>query len=108
MALWPNEKLVQGALDKLLEDNQSAIHMCNNTVSHRRTKHIKLRHHYIRELISRRVLTVQYHPSDYNPADLLTKSLGHILFRRHRDVLFGLHKIQGWVQNPLKSIVKSE
>ena len=80
--------------------------MCNNSVSHRRTKHINLRHHYIRELIQRRILTVIYHPSEFNPADLLTKALGHILFRRHRDVLFGLHRTQGWVQNPLKSVLK--
>ena len=33
-------------------------------------------------------------------------ALGHILYRRHRDVLFGIDKIQGWVQNPLKSVVK--
>ena len=51
-------------------------------------------------------LQIRYHPSEFNPADLLTKALGHILFRRHRDVIFGLKRIQGWVQNPLKSIVR--
>ena len=40
--------------------------------------------------------------------DLRSEALGHTLFHRHRDVIFGVHPIQGWVQNPLKSIVREQ
>ncbi|KAI3508780.1 hypothetical protein L1887_23794 [Cichorium endivia] len=33
-------------------DNQSAIHLAKNPVFHSRTKHIKMRYHFIREQIA--------------------------------------------------------
>ncbi|GJV78178.1 phytochrome-interacting factor7 [Tanacetum coccineum] len=37
-------------------DNQNAIHLAKNLVFHGRRKHIKIRYHYIRELIEREVI----------------------------------------------------
>nr|GEW88655.1 probable leucine-rich repeat receptor-like protein kinase At5g49770 [Tanacetum cinerariifolium] len=39
-------------------DNQSAIHFAKNPVFHNRTKHIKIRDHYIRELASEETLSL--------------------------------------------------
>ncbi|GJY43407.1 hypothetical protein Tco_0431620 [Tanacetum coccineum] len=37
-------------------DNQSAIALCCNSVQHSRTKHIDIRHHFIKEQVERKVL----------------------------------------------------
>ncbi|GJU83864.1 retrovirus-related pol polyprotein from transposon TNT 1-94 [Tanacetum coccineum] len=54
-------------------DNRSAIHLAKNLVSHGRTKHIKIRYHYIRELVSEGTLSLKKILGANNPADMLTK-----------------------------------
>ncbi|GJT67256.1 retrovirus-related pol polyprotein from transposon TNT 1-94 [Tanacetum coccineum] len=54
-------------------DNQSAIHLTKNPVFHGRTKHIKIRYHYIRELVSEGTLSLKKILRAKNPADMLTK-----------------------------------
>ncbi|GJU52259.1 hypothetical protein Tco_1225973 [Tanacetum coccineum] len=51
----------------------SAIHLAKNTVFHGRTKHIKIRYHYIRELVSEGTLSLKNILGGKNPADMLTK-----------------------------------
>eukprot|EP00253_Pinus_taeda_P029485 PITA_29485 len=41
-------------------DNSSAIALSNNSVFHKRTKHIDIRFHYIRELVSNGEITLQH------------------------------------------------
>jgi len=60
----------------LHSDNQSAIALAENPVSHARAKHIDLRHHFIREAIQDKVVRVQYIPTAEMTADSLTKALG--------------------------------
>ncbi|GKC72575.1 retrovirus-related pol polyprotein from transposon TNT 1-94, partial [Tanacetum coccineum] len=54
-------------------DNQSAIHLMKNPVVHGRTKHIKIRYHYIRELVSEGTLSLKKILGAKNPIDMLTK-----------------------------------
>nr|GEU77194.1 retrovirus-related Pol polyprotein from transposon TNT 1-94 [Tanacetum cinerariifolium] len=44
-----------------------------NLVFHGRTKHIKIRYHYIRELVSEGMLSLKKILGEKNPADMLTK-----------------------------------
>jgi len=60
----------------LYSDNQSAIALAKNPVSHARAKHIDLRHHFVREAIQDKVIWVQYIPTTEMTADSLTKALG--------------------------------
>ena len=54
-------------------DSQSAIYLAKNQVYHARTKHIDVRYHKIRELItSGKILLQKVHTSE-NTADILTK-----------------------------------
>ncbi|GJT75151.1 retrovirus-related pol polyprotein from transposon TNT 1-94 [Tanacetum coccineum] len=58
---------------RLFCDNQSAIQLAKNPVFHGRTKHIKIRYHYIRELVSEGTLSLKNILGAKNPADMLTK-----------------------------------
>ncbi|XP_071572364.1 uncharacterized protein [Temnothorax nylanderi] len=60
---------------ELKVDNQAAIAMSKNPELHRRTKHIGVRFHRIRQEQEAGNVTVSYIPSDKQVADLLTKSL---------------------------------
>ncbi|GKC52346.1 hypothetical protein Tco_1075091 [Tanacetum coccineum] len=53
-------------------DNQSAIYLVKNPVFHGRAKHIKIRYHYIRELVSKGMLSLKKILGEKNPADMLT------------------------------------
>ena len=56
-------------------DNMSAIHMSKNPVFHSRTKHIDIRHHYIRELVEKNIISLEHVDTLENRADILTKPL---------------------------------
>ncbi|KAL8115253.1 hypothetical protein AgCh_021912 [Apium graveolens] len=58
----------------LYSDSQSDIHLAKNPVFHVRTKHIQLRYHFTRELISNGTLSLKKILGSKNPADMLTKT----------------------------------
>ena len=68
-------------------DNQGAIKLAKNPVFHARTKHIEVHYHFVRERVLGGEISVQYLPTECQPADLLTKSLGQSLFEKHRDFI---------------------
>ena len=68
---------------KLLIDNQSAMSLAKNATFHDRTKHIAIRHHYIREKVDEGEIILEYLPTAEQVADVLTKPLSrekHIRF----------------------------
>ncbi|CAA7043752.1 unnamed protein product [Microthlaspi erraticum] len=56
-------------------DSQSAIALAKNAVFHERTKHIAVKFHFIRDLISMGLVQVLKIATKYNPANILTKVL---------------------------------
>nr|GEY49264.1 putative ribonuclease H-like domain-containing protein [Tanacetum cinerariifolium] len=54
-------------------DNNSAICIVKNHVYHSKTKHIKIRHHFIRDCFEKKLINVDHIHTDENVADLLTK-----------------------------------
>lgn len=56
-------------------DNKSAIQLARNPVFHGRTKHIEVDLHFVRERVASRALTLQFLPTQEQPADLFTKPL---------------------------------
>ena len=54
-------------------DSQSAICLSKNQVHHARTKHINVRFHFIREIISKGDIRLLKIGTADNPADMLTK-----------------------------------
>jgi hypothetical protein len=56
-------------------DNQGAIHLSKNEKTNARTKHINIRHHFIKDAVSRMEIDVCYIPTEEMLADPLTKAL---------------------------------
>ena len=56
-------------------DNQAAIALSKNPEFHKRTKHVGIRYHRIRQEQENKVVLVDYVPTEENPADILTKGV---------------------------------
>jgi hypothetical protein len=56
-------------------DNVSAVHISANPVHHKRTKHIELNIHFVRERVQVGELRVLHVPTGEQYADVLTKGL---------------------------------
>jgi hypothetical protein len=68
-------------------DNISSIYMSRNPVHHRRTKHIELDIHFVREKVTIGELHATHVPSARQLADVFTKGLPSALFFDFRDSL---------------------
>jgi hypothetical protein len=71
----------------LLCDNESAIHMADNPVEHSRTKHIDIRHHFLRDHQQKGDIEVFYVSTKNQLADIFTKPLDESTFCRLRSEL---------------------
>jgi len=58
----------------VFEDNQSCIRMAS-TLETKRTKHVDVKHHFIRDCVSQGKITLNYISTDLQQADILTKAL---------------------------------
>ena len=71
----------------IMQDNQSTIAISNNPQFHERTKHIDIRHHYLRDRIEAGDVALQYCPSERMVADIFTKALDKGKFEELRHKL---------------------
>ena len=63
-------------------DNMSAINISKNPVQHSRTKHIDIRHHFIRELVEDKIISLEHVATENKLADIFTKALDANQFER--------------------------
>ena len=56
-------------------DNTSAINLTKNPVQHSRTKHIEIRHHFIRDHVNIGNINIDFVPTERQLADIFTKPL---------------------------------
>lgn len=68
-------------------DNKTSIILTKNAESQARTKHIDVQHHYIRELVADKEVTIEWICSASMLADGFTKALSVDNFRRHKSLL---------------------
>jgi hypothetical protein len=61
----------------LCVDNQAAIALAKNPVSHKQTKHIAIRYHHMQHHFESGDIAPKYVPTDKQVADALTKGLPH-------------------------------
>ncbi|KAK6148389.1 hypothetical protein DH2020_019301 [Rehmannia glutinosa] len=72
-------------------DNISAINIAQNLVHHNRTKHMEIRHHFLRDCVSKRKIEISFVPSQDQLADIFTKPLSSETFASIRARLGIMH-----------------
>ena len=77
----------------VLEDNQGCIGIANSTSSHSKAKHIDRRWHFVRDAGQDGIVEFVYCPTDKQPSDIMTKSLGGVKFAKFRDHIMGIKSI---------------
>ncbi|GKB07885.1 hypothetical protein Tco_0836169 [Tanacetum coccineum] len=104
-AIWMKQALIDYGvrLDDILImcDNKRAIDLSKNPVQHSRTKHIEIRHHFLRDNVQKGNITIEKVTSEDNIADILAKPLKREPFNYLRLAcmdsagdLYGLAKIR--------------
>lgn len=74
-------------------DNRSAICLAEKEIGYSpRSKHIDLRHHFVREQVELKTITLQYVESKQQKADVLTKPISGRMFHQAIEAL-GVAKI---------------
>ena len=68
-------------------DNSSAIDISKNPVQHSKIKHIEIRYHLIRDLVERKIVCLEYIPTERQSADIFTKPLDRSKFETLRQVI---------------------
>jgi len=78
-ALWMKQALVDYGIQlndiTILCDNKGAIDLSKNPVQHARTKHIEIRHHFLRDNVQKGNISIEKVSSEDNITDILTKPL---------------------------------
>jgi hypothetical protein len=91
-AMW-FRKLLAGLFDLELEvtctwcDNQSYVKLTENLVFHDMSKHIEIKYHYIRDMVQKGAVKLQYVATEEQREDVLTKTLSRVMFEYFRDEL---------------------
>jgi len=86
-ALYLQSLLIEVGLNELAKitiyiDNQGAQYLASDPVFHAWTKHIDIRHHFVREVVQEGHLRLQHVPTDQMIADVLTKALSRATHER--------------------------
>ncbi|GKE05391.1 hypothetical protein Tco_1397409 [Tanacetum coccineum] len=78
-ALWMKQDLVDYGIRlndiPMMCQNKGAIYLSKNPVQHSRTKHIEIRHHFLRDNVQKGNISNEKVPSEDNIVDILTKCL---------------------------------
>jgi hypothetical protein len=84
----------------IFEDNKSAIKLATNIQVTRKSRHINIRHHYIRDLIKNNEVQIIHLPSHLMTSDMLTKPLGPTKFKPFCRILLNVeHFFAGPLRN---------
>ena len=68
-------------------DNTSAINLTNNPIQHSKTKHIEIRHHFIRDHVQKGDCKIKFVKTENQLVDLFTKLLACDRFMKLRKKL---------------------
>ncbi|GKC45049.1 hypothetical protein Tco_1062771 [Tanacetum coccineum] len=83
-ALWMKQALIDYGirLDDVLImcDNKGVIDLSKNPLQHSRTKHIEIRHHFLRDNVQKGNISIEKVASEDNIADIFTKPLKREVF----------------------------
>jgi hypothetical protein len=84
MLQWLQELNIDISTIAIYIDSTGALSFAENAQFSPRTKHIDIRHHFIRDHLEKGVIKLSYIPSEDNTADVLTKALDRVKFEKFR------------------------
>ncbi|GJV87069.1 retrovirus-related pol polyprotein from transposon TNT 1-94 [Tanacetum coccineum] len=83
-ALWMKQALIDYGIRlddvPIMCDNKGAIDLSKNPVQHSRTKHIEIRHHFLRNNVQKGNISIKKVASEDNIVDIFTKPLKRKVF----------------------------
>ena len=86
--LWIRQQLKDFCVDigciPIYCDNTSAINIAKNPCQHKRTKHIDIRHHFLRDNVEKGLISINFCASENQIADIFTKALSREKFEKNR------------------------
>jgi hypothetical protein len=86
--LWVRQQLQDFGVNiecvPIMCDNTSAINISRNPVQHSRTKHIEIRHHFLRDHVEKGNISLEFCATDEQWADIFTKPLLRERFEKIR------------------------
>ena len=89
--LWMKQTLLDFGITfehvPLLCDNESAMKIATNPVQHSRTKHIDIRHHFLRDHVQKGDISIEGVGTEDQLADIFTKPLDEARFCKLRNEL---------------------
>ena len=74
----------------IYEDNMSAINLAVAPAISRKSRHIHIRHHFIRDCVAAKLVVIHHVPTDQMLADFLTKPFGPKKHVQFRDIYFNI------------------
>ena len=94
-ALWTRNFLKEQGYESqttIYQDNTSAILLEKNGTesSSKRTRHINIRHYFIKDCVDKNYLTIEYCPTDDMVGDFPSKALQGHKFKKHRKTIMNL------------------
>ena len=60
------------------------MNMAENPIQHKRTKHIDIRHHFLRDNVEKGNIVMTFCKTEDQVADIFTKALGRESFQKNR------------------------
>ena len=85
-ALWLKQLIYEISMEKVVIkvhcDNKGAIDIAKNNITSQRSKHIDIRHHFLRDHVLNKKVVLEYTCTEKMPADVFTKPLTK---DKHRD-----------------------
>ena len=89
--MWMKHTLIDFDLNfksvSIFCNNTSAINLTKNLIQHSRTKHIDIKHHFIRELVQNKEIHMNYVNTKDQLVDIFTKALPREQFQNLRNKL---------------------
>ena len=94
--LWQTKipKLVTKLSSSIFCDNMAALKLAESAGGTRKSKHIAIRYHVVRELVAAGVVSIEHVETAENAADIFTKALGRLKFDKFANMLFGYTEVQ--------------
>ena len=82
--LWMKQMLKDYGIEQgtmsIHYDNSIALNISKNHVIHSCTKHIEICHHFIKDIVEEKVVSLEFVPTKHQLVDILTKPLNFLRF----------------------------